>query len=243
MKSSPNPTFTGCMGLLALACLFGCGTGAYEDRLERSIGATQSRSKFNVLAAAATVPNTSITIRVPHNKRNKNFSEFTLLTAGAAGKKRLKPPVDFPDWEATYEALITDSNGGQIPCYLYVDVDDISQGRHTVTDYMLLNSMSDKLSSTSEVQSYQGETPEGRSVEWKKIHGEGKMPFVYIDPQGKESDRQLQGVFELLFRRSGKKMIYLGWRAPKRYVDFAKVDQWLSLVAGCISVPEDDSSE
>ncbi|MBN2579043.1 MAG: hypothetical protein JXB10_08640 [Pirellulales bacterium] len=213
--------------LFALTCFLGCGTSSYEVRLSKWVRNNQGNSRFNMIDSPAAVPGATFKICLP-----KVPSSFTLLGEGSVDKKRLKPgKIDFPGLKATYEAFVEDSTKHKTPYYIYAGM--LQDSPRTVQG--INNSFSDGFDSISPLEIFTGENPEGTFVEWNKIHGTTKMDFAYIDPQGKETYKTLDAVFEVLYRKSGDQIYLIGWRAPKDYVDYIRVQEWLPLVAGTVT--------
>jgi hypothetical protein len=223
--------------LSALAYIAGCGTGQYEERMNKWVRDHQADTKFKNLAEYVTVPGTQIKIRLPKKlvQDGKDITtDFALLTEGTANEKRLKiPGIEFPGWKATYEALITDGDGNKSPYYIYIgelqNMDNPGQ--------KIKNSLGDKVQNVVLDEAFTGESAEG-FVDWKRLHATATTDFAYIDPKGKETYQTRKCVLEILYRTSGTKLFLLGWRAPEDFVnkeDYIKVKEWLPLVAGSMT--------
>jgi hypothetical protein len=218
--------------LSVLAYFAGCGTGQYEDKLNRWVAGQESRATEK-LGAPVAVPGTSIKIRLP------TMPYAFVPLEGSADPRRLKPGgLSFPGWKATYEAQIN-AGGWKIPYYLYVGTLPLAENDRIQRE--ILNDLEGKLKDTTAWTTLTADKPEGGFIDWTRVRGTATMDFVLVDPQKQEKPQSMKGTYEILYRRSGNQILLLGWRVPinsehpEQYMKSAKVDTWLSPVAGAVT--------
>jgi hypothetical protein len=240
--------------IAAVAVLFlvfwgGCGTGDYEQRLDRRINELKVGSKFNLLSSPIDVPGTQVSIRIPQkNDFNKNAFE-TLLSGGFEnpplqdavspdGKpidpRRLKPNIiDVADLKLTFEGFVKDRNEGKQAYYLYVAV-TTRQTRVNIPKLMQAD-LSSKINDATPLTDLKAQTPEARDILWQECHATGKQLFNYVNPEGLSQFVQLNGTIELMFHEENDALVVLIWRWPAA-LDKSMFESWVEMVAGCVKV-------
>ena len=136
--------------MLFLVFSGGCGTGDYEQRLDKRFNELKVGSKFNLLSSPIDVPGTKVSLRIPQKNDSNQKAFENLLTGGFEnpplqeavapdGKPidplRLKPNViDVADLKLTLEGFVPDAKQGKQPYYLYVAVSTAQkQGKYPQT--------------------------------------------------------------------------------------------------------------
>ena len=229
----------------------GCGTGDYEQRLDKRINELKMGSKFNLLSSPIDVPGTQVSLRIPQkNDSNKNAFE-TLLTAGFEnpplqdavspdGKpidpKRIKPNiVDVADLKLTFEGFVPDAKKGKQPYYLYVAV-STRQSRGNIPKLMQAD-LTSKINDTTPLTDLKAQTPEARDILWQVCQATGNQQFYYIKPPpGEGQFVQLKGTIVLMFHDENDALVTLIWRWPAGIDKSVDFQSWMEMVAGCVKV-------
>jgi hypothetical protein len=214
----------------------GCGTGEYEQRLDKRINELKTSSKFNILSPPMDVPGTQVSIRVPEVFKNTPLTEGAMVDGKAVDSRRVKPNlIDIPDLKLTFEGFIEDANKGKQPYYLYVAV---SSGPTIATlPRTTRDSLSEKLNNTSELtDDYRAQKPEGGEVSWKQCRSTGNQEFYYVLPNTEGQFIQMPGSLELLFHDENNTLVTLAWRMPAGIEQSEDFKSWINLVAGSVKV-------
>ena len=217
--------------LLLLLC--GCGTSEYERRLE----SRPTTSKFDELYGPQELPGVPVSVRVPVLFKASPLVEGALVDGKPIDPRRVKPSlVALPGLKLTYEAFIEDSEGGKLPYYCYVGALNISNNRGPKPENSIHNELAGRpaYESLTEWADYQGETPEGRGNDWKKVRCASEQDFMYTDKNGKQDFRQMPGVIDIFLHEEAGMLVVIAWRMPKSIEPH--VAKWEPLVAGCVSV-------
>ncbi|OHB66833.1 MAG: hypothetical protein A2V70_03855 [Planctomycetes bacterium RBG_13_63_9] len=217
------------LALLAVACL-GCGTGAYEERLNSRGRRLSQDSVFNRMLPPVTLPGTSFSVRLP-----TSFSAPPL--PGDTDPRRLQSPaVAVPDLKLTYEGTIVDGGGGKIPFYCYLGAADTKSSTRSPTDWLVPNLRSKFPNSTVGPEAVRCETPVGGDAEWQKARSIGDQEFYYVDAGGSGSYRQMEGLLEFYFRREGNFTVFIVWRMPTSIEANVGLGEWAPRVAGSLTL-------
>lgn len=222
--------------MLILGIFGGCGSGEYEQRLDKRIKELKTGSKFNILSSPTDVPGTQVSISVPQDFKDPPLKEGAIVDGKAVDPRRVKSNViDLNDLKLTYEGFIEDANKGKQPFYLYVCV---TTGPSRVNfPQIMKNSLAEKFNTTTElIDDYKAQTPEGREVIWKQCRATGNQPFYYVTPTGEGQFIQLSGAIELFFQDENETLITLVWRMPTGIEQSREFKSWMNMVAGCVKV-------
>jgi len=226
-----------CLVLLIVA---GCGTGEYESRLANRAAHVQNTLNFNELYAPQPLPNTPISVRVP-----TLFTESPLIE-GAPDKsgnpvdlRRVTPTLFALPWlKLTYEGFIDNPEGGKLPYYCYVAaVDKATLGGENL-EAAWNAALAAKGGTLDPWTDFQGKTPEGGTVDWKKLRFAGQQEFYTIGGNGQEQFVQLPGVLDVYLREQNGFYVLIAWRMPasiEPQVDSAK---WASMMTGCVGASQ-----
>ncbi len=229
----PSPLSLLCCLLL---CLWvGCGTSGYEQRLEgrgarTPAQAAQAAAKFDKLNNPQQVPGTPVSIRIPRAFTSPPLAE------GTADARRVKPGiVAIPGLKLTYEGFVKDSAEGQMPYYCYVGV---TSGPLQNVEPQLRNELAKQFQGgMTDWTDFSCETPEGQTIQWRKLRLLGKQEFYYKDKEGKEHyPSKVDGVLEIYLCEKGGQVVIVAWRLPAGIEPNVALGELAPLVAGSVSV-------
>jgi hypothetical protein len=227
-----------------LACCLGCGTREYEKQLERTVARLKAGSPAGPGQPAGwqpaaqppgvQLPDTTVTVQVP-----PFFAEPPLPQHEDA--RRLKPPsIDVPGLKLTYEGLVTDSTGGQMPfyCYLGATAED--------PQWQLQQQVQAAFpGATLNWESVQCDTPYGEALQWKVLTASGQeQEFRYLNAQQQESYARMPAKLLFYVRQEGGTFVIVGWRTPASIEQFIGLDNewgldgWAQRVAGSVTSDE-----
>ena len=226
-----------CPVLLVLLVVSGCGTGEYESRLTKRAVRSQNALNFNELYAPQQLPGTSVSVRVP-----VLFTDSPLVE-GAPDKdgnpvdlRRVKPGLfELPWLKFTYEGYVDDPQGGKLPYYCYVAaVDKAAAGANP--DAAWSGELSNKGGTLDPWTDFQGNTPDGGTVPWKKLRFTGPQEFYTINGNGQKQFVQLPGVLEVYLHEEAGFYVLIAWRMPVSVEQQVDPGKWASMITGCASV-------
>src|SRR3972149_6811272 len=83
---------------------------------------------------------------------------------------------------------------------------------------------------------FQGETPDGKGNQWKKLRFTNQQEFFTIDTTGQERFVQMPGVLEVYLHEEAGYCIAIAWRVPASIEQTVDLAKWAPLAAGCVSV-------
>lgn len=210
-----------------LALVAGCGRGAYEAKLEQTVGGLQSGSDFRLLGQPTPVPGSGLQVRFP---RSMNES----LTPGSGDPKRVQPPgVNIPGLKLTREGYVEDAEGGKLSYYCYIAVLD-SGGADTELK-LLRGSVSRGGGQVGDWSPVECSTPDGRVVAWKRLTSSGPQQFFYITPSGEETFVEQEGWLEVFTRQQEGQQLIVAWRMPAAIKPHTQVDKLAPMVAGSVT--------
>jgi hypothetical protein len=241
--------------LAAFAVLFlifsgGCGTGDYEQRLDKRIKELKVGSKFNLLSSPIDVPGTQVSICIPQKNDSNQKAFETSLSGGFEnpplqdsvspdGKpidpKRLKPNVlELTDLKLTFEGFVPDAKQGKQPYYLYVAVNSRSS-RGNIPKVMQID-LGSKMKDATPLTDLKAETPEARDILWQETQATGNQQFYYVKPDGQGQFVQLNGTIEVMFHDENDALVILIWRWPAGIDKSIDFKSWMEMTAGCVKV-------
>jgi len=205
----------------------GCGTGEYENRLQQRLATLGQDAAASEFGRAVAIPDSTLTISMP-----KDF----LPVDGGADPKRVKIPfADLPEWKATYEGAIEDSNKGKQHYYCYLA---IAQGDND-PGAALHGRVNTAIPNTPAPADVQASGPGGKNETWRKFRATGKQAFWYVEGGGNGRMAEMDGVLEVWSRKVPEANCYVlfAWRAPVvNGKDIAGLDQKAPLMAGSVAV-------
>lgn len=239
-RVGPDPRHPAAMLLLAagLATILGCGVGDYRDRIDAGVRALADASDTAGLYAAQPLGQTPIAVRVPQ--------AFTRppLVAGVAIAEEGAPPdevrvqpglIDLPGLTYTYEEFVVDSEGGRIPYYLYISAADTGRSGFRDPTSRWVNQLRERFPDRQiGWEDVSCDTPQGRSVVWRRLRIEGEQVFYYVGKDGQGREQRLPGLFEVYYRVDGNWAVALAWRVPAMIAEHADVAKWGPIVAGAV---------
>jgi hypothetical protein len=222
-----------------LGSLCGCGTGEYERRLADRADRAQKQARFNQLKDPQVLEGTAVSVRLP-----RVFPAAPIFEGGKAkGKadaKRTKPPTGtLPGLMFTYEAFITDAEGGQLPYYCYLGAVNLAdaQGKEDPAA-KLRGELAGKAGrdAVADWETVQCETPDGQQSQWKKLRYTAPQEFYYAPKSGRATLVTMPAVMEIYLCEEGGYLIAIAWRMPSSIEKNVELDKWATLVAGGVTV-------
>jgi hypothetical protein len=222
--------------------LSGCGTGEYEERLDkRHADKMKLEKKFSQLYAPQEVPGTQISVRLPKTI----FKDPPLVEGAPVGGKpvdirRVKPDklVTIPGLKLTYEGFV--ENGGvKLPYYCYVGAVAVSTGEIVdrggkIQAELAAQPQHDTLTNW---ESFLAKTPDGHENQWMKLRFVNKnQEFFTVDKAGQEQFKTMPGVLEVYLHAEPGYGVMIAWRMPTSIEGKVDLAKWAALVAGCVSV-------
>ncbi len=235
--------------MLFLVFSGGCGTGDYEQRLDKRFNELKVGSKFNLLSSPIDVPGTKVSLRIPQKNDSNQKAFENLLTGGFEnpplqeavapdGKPidplRLKPNViDVADLKLTFEGFVPDAKQGKQPYYLYVAV-STQKNRGNIPKRMQAD-LASKLNDATPLTDLKVQTPEVGDIDWQVCEATGNQQFYYVKPDGQSQFIQLNGTIEMMFHDENGALVILIWRWPTG-LDKSMFQSWMEMVGGCVKV-------
>ncbi len=211
LKHNLLTVFTFCL----LPCLWaGCGTGGYEDVLEKQRWASGAAAPApgapaaDKLGASQQIPGTPVSIRIPRVFTSPALAE------GITDARRVKPGVvTIPGLKLTYEGFIKDSTEGQMAYYCYVGV---TSGPLQTIATQLHDELAKKFpGAMAGWKDVSCATPEGQTIQCRKLRVLGKQELYYKDKAGKENyPANNDGVLEIYLYEKGGQVVIVAWRLP-----------------------------
>ena len=210
------PLLVGTACALLLAGTAGCGTSDYNSLVRRGAASLRGEVKFQGLYAPATIPKTSLSLRIP-----LIFTESYDANSGhpddgeKISPRRLQPPfLNLPGLKLTYETRHKKGNE-RIPFYCYIAETPAQPGDIDKLAADLQAKLKQQFPDAPDTwDGADADTPDGFAVHWRKIRVEGDQPF-FVKVGDKVEERTLPGIFELWIHDADGKIVLLGWRSPK----------------------------
>ncbi len=224
---------------LGLCVVCGCGVGEYSKRMESGLSSLKQGSVFKELGASKDVPGTKVSLRLPP-ALSQTLSKGATVEGAVVDDARLTPAgLEWPALKETYEAFIPDSEKGKIPYYLYVSVPDPGSTTFDKVKTLVITRLGDRFAEgRGEWQDEAITTPEGGSINWKKLRATGEQDFLYVDPSGKASTRKMKGIVDAYLCEQGGVIVLLAWRVPESIEQNARLAELSKLVCGAVAVKE-----
>ncbi|HVU89211.1 MAG TPA: hypothetical protein VHD36_17935 [Pirellulales bacterium] len=205
--------------LLGLLVLSGCGTKAYEERVEKGLGGLRTAQMFiGISPNFADIPGTNIKLRLPKfvdgSARAYNDQSAEPSGQGPVNPGRLNPPYfKIPGLRVCYEMSGHDSTANQ-PATFYCYLAALPAADAVVDGKPVEEWIQAQLAPTfpgAQWESVQCATQSGRQVEWKMITVKGSQPFF----NGTLPDsKNLPGVLQLFSKEIDGTQVLIGWRYP-----------------------------
>lgn len=227
------------IGLLGVSQ--GCGTGAYQDRLDARVQQLGTAAQFSVLYdAPLTLPGTTALVRIPR-KFTVVYDASTPDPDGggsAIDTRRVQPSfLPLPSLKACYEGFEVDNsnngnNGIRLPTYCYLAAPtaaDVPQGKQLAE--MLRESLAAKFGGAS-WEEVQCPSPSGPPVTCKRIRVSGPQEFY----TGPGQYTEMAGTFILYLHEGPGQPVLVGFRTPDSVAEKANFDSLSQLTAGTIVV-------
>jgi hypothetical protein len=248
-------SFAGLAGRSAsLGCLLlivsGCGTAAYEAKLNRALTESTRLTPFAALhEQSTTLPGTGISLRLP-----KIFDQAAASYAPGAisardstpdaekvvDPKRLHPSfIQIPGLITTYEAFVAPPNQAAMPVYAYLGRLGKAESPTLTQDIaaQLKAKFPDK---TAEWQEVSAPSPDlaadgsVKNVPWKKLSLTGINQDFDGGSPGSPSFYERAAQFELWVHEGEADVVVIGWSAPEALSGFVNLGSLAPAVAGTL---------
>jgi hypothetical protein len=203
--------------VIGLFVLAGCGTKAYEDRVEKGMGALRVAQMYiDVSPTFTEIPGTTVTLRLPKfvdgNAKAYNDQSAEPNAQGPVNPGRLNPPfLKIPGLRVTYEVAGFDSKMNQgANVYLYLAAlplaDAVVEGKPVEEWIQTQLAAAFPGAQWEEVKL---PTQGGPQVDWKLIAVKGNQAF--FDGTLPDS-KNLPGIFQLYSKEIDGNQVLIGWR-------------------------------
>ena len=223
--------------LLVILVISGCGTGEYERRLKDRTNRLRTELNFNELYAPQPLSDTPASVRVPVLFKDSPLVEGAPDKDGKpADPRRVKPVLfDLPWLKLTYEGFVDAPEGGKLSYYCYVAAVDRGAGDPSAAWSGVLSNKGGALEDWAD---FQGQTPDGRTVAWKKLRFTGPQEFYTINVNGQEQYKQLPGVLEIYLQEQAGLYVLIAWRMPESIEPQVDPAKWARMMTGCTSISQ-----
>lgn len=221
-----------------LLIVSGCGTGEYERRLADRTNRIRTESRFNELYAPQDLPGVPVAVRVPVKFTDPPLVEGAPDKAGQpVDPRRLKPiPLDVPWLKLTYEGMVDNPQGGKLPYYCYVGAVDMAAGGVANPAAAWSAELAGKGGTVADWTDFQGESPDGRTVPWRKLRFTGNQNFYTLDAGNQGQFVQLPGILDVYLHEENGFLLLMAWRMPSSVEQQVDPAKWAALMAGCFAV-------
>ena len=227
---------------LAATLAAGCGTSAYESRVDEGMKALRVGLMFSAISPTPSeIPGTTISLRLPTfiNAASKAYTEESAEPngQGKVNPARLHPPfLKLPGLRICYEmdGLETEQ---QSPVLYYCYLATVPVGEPMADGKPFEESIQAQLTAAlggqPQWETMACPTQAGQSVPWRRISATGGQAF--LEPTGESKSHA--AVFELYAKEVDGLRVLIGWRYPKNINQ--TVADTARLVAGSISGGQD----
>jgi hypothetical protein len=224
------------MGGLLSVVFCGCGAGEYNKLLAARTAKAKSAATFNELYAPQALEDTPASVRIPQVFVTAPMVEGR---GNPVDPRQLKPGlVTMAFLKLTYEAYIKDDKGG-LPYYCYVGAIKAAADQLSIIPRAMRAELSNKRTTElSDWSDFQGQSPEGREVPWKKLRCVATQEFACTDTAGKVHFKSLPGVLEIYVHEENGCLVVIAWRMPESIEPNVDVTKWAPLMAGCVSIKQ-----
>lgn len=221
--------------VLTIAFLAGCGTGRYNDLMQKRMEQLKREAPFVALQAPAEIPGTSIKIGIP--KRLPRFitpeTDDPTGLRGKISKERIKFfPFDAKGTYVGYDAEVEQSAGGpKIPVACQIAVLPKS-------DFNVLEALKKKFPDVPlqeeqvSVDAFQG----GNKLNWTKVRMEAPTGFdIYpVDVNAPIEFKNLPSIIEVWWHQGEHYLTILTWRVPADLNEQIKLIEMAPLTAATL---------
>ncbi len=218
----------------------GCGVGEYRERVRARVVDLGTASEFAGLYSPQAMGDKPVSVRVPQAfQRPPLVAGVAIAEEGAAPDDvRVRPGwVELPGLTYTYEEFVADAEGGQIPYYLYLSAENKNQPGFRDPTTRWLSQLRDRAPDQGFAwEDVACDTPEGRSVIWRRVRAVGEQPFYYVDKDGQSRVVKMPGILEVYYRLEGDWSVALAWRVPEAIAGHVGLGKWAPMVAGSVQV-------
>jgi hypothetical protein len=199
----------------------GCGTSAYEARVEEGMKLLRVAQMFSVIAPTPSeIPGTTIGLRLPKfidaSAKAYNSTSADPSMQGVVKPERLYPPfLKLPGLVVTYEMQTTVPElNGEVPYYCYLATvpaaDAVVDGKPL--DDWIQAQLATTFGGNPQWEIVKCPQQSGQTVDWNRISVTG--PQAFLD-RGSEPKTH-PGVFDLYSKDIEGTRVLIGWRFPQK---------------------------
>jgi hypothetical protein len=221
--------------LVALPAVTGCGSGSYNEKMDRRISELKREAPFTALSAPTEIPGTPVTLRVP--KILSRFATLDTEDPSSPTKKispeRVKPMMlKVPGVFCVYdgEAELPENKKAPMACQIAV----LSKAEPQVAALPAMLDAGVKMAfpgKSLEWEMVNAETP------WKMIRLEGDQLFDVTTNDGSAPQfTKLPAITEIWSHENDHYQVLLIFKIPQEAEDKYKLMELARLTAGTISV-------
>ncbi len=198
-------------------------TAAYEDRVERGMGALRTAHMFIGIAPAATeIPGTGLTMRFPKfiDGSAKAFNEQSAEPNGQGNVNpgRLNPPyLKIPGLRVTYEMPGFDPGSGEMLtsyCYLAAlpAADAVVEGKPI--EEWIQAQLAKTFGDAVQWEDVKCPTQAGVQTDWRAVTVKGNQIFLDVKRQSQERAGGLSSCTQKSLKAN---RVLVGWRYPQKF--------------------------
>jgi hypothetical protein len=231
--------------VLWIAALAGCGTAAYEERMQataKDIQVRQDRAtrlKDNLHGGAA-IGDAAVEIRVP-KVFEASFTPDSPHPADGAkiAPQRAQPPfLNLPNLKLTYEARADGADEKSYPYYCYLAASQGAAGDASKLADELARQLRMALPGGGGWETVECPTPDGDTLSCRRIRATGKQLFDATPADGGRARFVPQeGTFDLYLHEANGWITLVGFRVPAPLAEKFKLDEIGPLSVGTLKSP------
>ncbi len=216
--------------VLLLCTSWGCGGGGYRKRLIAGLDDMRKRNPFNEMSPAYPLPGTTVTFRVPPGL-TKSYAPDTL-------KSGRKSPFPIAHLICMYEGEVEAGGGaGKYTYYCYLaGIPKAAKARNPET---ALKVQVESAFGWVDLKwnDVQCKRADGTGVIWKRLGNNliDDQAFCYIDKDGKEKARNLEGKNVCYSRQVGDTHVFVIWRVPTKVMANIEFEKWETMVPASVT--------
>ncbi len=223
--------------LILSVVVAGCGTGEYEQRLSRRPTQPKVVLNFNELYAPQALPGVGVSMRVPTLFKDSPLVKDMPADNPVDARRATPMLFELPWLKLTYEGFIDGPDGKKTSYYCYVAaVDKATSGANPEQNWK--NELMAKGGTVTEWANFEGQTPEGQKVPWRKIQFTGPQEFYTTSQTGAQQYESMPGVLDIYFREDGNFYELIAWRVPSANEPQVDPSRWAAMMTGCVTLSQ-----
>jgi hypothetical protein len=229
----------------------GCGVVEYDAKIDARLAELNKAKPFEVLyQLPIELTDPAVKIRVPglSGEDTKRFKAYDLHSPDPEApdkripEQRILPGFFLPGYKMTLEAPASADDPLPLVApkvYLYLCAVPKKDPNYADLEKGLLNNLKAIVSNVTPWKEVKVPTPTGAQKTWRKLRGEGKMFFAYLQQEaGISVAHDEGGVIEFWIYEEENIPVkaLVGWRIPKRFEEKFKLTELAELTAGTIQI-------